>query len=309
MLKLHWALLVALVMTAGWVAWLGYSCDWYVCEFYERLAVSAFSWRLAGLGGVCLDRGADAYRAELETARGAGDEVWQQAAVGNLVRLRIELARLLLAEGHADAALRLAEQAHRADYADACAQAFLWQVRHAAGGGTEARTQLLLLGTERPLADRLIALGEVALADGDVEDALYYAGRARERAETSPELWYLLARAHVSDPEHIDDARDAATRAVRLAGGRHVLADRARRLCLDIDVAKAQNAGRPGEALWMRARAWLSDHRAFVVMAGGFVIVLLSPSLISLVWRGRRRPRGGGVLDVEDRSPVAGDTE
>lgn len=309
MLKLHWALLVALVMLVGWLAWLGYASDWYLPEFYERLAVSALSWRLVGLGGLCLTEAVDAYRAELAAAESAGDDVWQQTARGNVMRLRIELARLLLAEGHPDAALRLAEEAHRADYEDAHAAAFLWQVRHAANSPSEARKELLLLAMERPLPETLIALGEVALADGNMEDALYYASRARETAETNPELWYLLARVHLADSQHTEDARDAAARAVSLSQDRHVLAHHSRRVCLDIDVAKAQNGGRQGEAVWLEVRAWLHDHWAFLAIAGGFVIVLASPGLIGLVRRNRNEPHGCERSDDEPSAPGADDTE
>jgi len=309
MLKLHWALLVALVMLAGWLAWIGYACDWYLPEFYERLAVSALSWRLAGLGGLCLAEGVDAYKAELAAAESAGDEVWQQTARANVVRLRIELARLLLAEGHAQGALQLAEEAHRADYSDAYATAFLWQARHAAESGSEARRELLLLGMERPLPETLIALGEIALADGDMEDALYYASRAREKTETAPELWYLLARVHLTDRQRFGEARDAAARAVSLAQSRHVLAHHSGRVCLDIDVAKAQNAGRQGEAVWIAVRAWLNDHWAFIAIAGGFIIVLASPGLIGLVWRGGKKPPNGEASGDEGSAPDADDAE
>jgi hypothetical protein len=264
------------------VAWVGYASNWYVCDFYEQLGVAAMSWRLVGLGGACFAHAADAYRDELELAERVGDGLWEQVARRNIIRLRIELARLLLAEGRPGTALRFAEEAHRAEYDDPAAAAFLWQVRHAVGDQAEARRELLLMGMEEPLPETLIALGEVHLAEGNIDDAGYYAERARQTASEAPELWYLLARIHLQNPQGGTDAYSAAGRAAALAGQKHAIAYFANRQRLEIAIMKAHNAGQEKQALWLMVRTWTTEHYAFAIGVAGYILILFLPGLVGL---------------------------
>ncbi len=309
MLRLHWALLAALLLAAGSLTWLGYSSAWRAGDFCEELGTTALSWRLMGLAGLCFSQAIDGYRADLAAAEEAGDDVWQQAAKANVVRMRTELARLLLAVGRTDAALGIAEQAHRTDYDNPAATALLWQIRHAAGEQSRARRELLLLGMVAPTPETLVALGEVSLADGRLDDAVYYADRAREQAAESPELWYLLARIHLTEPERSGEAHEAAARAAELAAANHLLRHQSRNLCLDIEVAKAQNAGQTAAAVWIVVREWVSTHWVFIAVSAAYIIVLLSPALIGPLWRRGEKRADGGASEVEDGAAERTDTQ
>ena len=290
MVRLRYAALFALLLTAGWLLWLGYVANWRQAVFCESLGEAALSWRLLGLGATCYSVAAASHRDELRHCLAIGDQAGESLARREVVRVRMTVARILLAARRPDAAVHFAEEAHRADPSDVGAAALMWRVRHAGGMTAQARRELMLLGLRDASSELLTALAALFLAEERFEQARDFASRARERDSRNAEAWLVLAQ--VLDHEgHSEDARQAIHKAIECAAAQPDVRLEASRLYLQLHPDKSQwmMAGRGLDYWGHLVVTRVAEYWAFALGLGGYVLLLFSPALAGAL--GMRRFR------------------
>jgi tetratricopeptide (TPR) repeat protein len=290
MVRLRYAALAALLLVAGWLIWLAYVANWHHVAFYESLGEAALSWRLMGLAAVCYTQAADLHRAQMRYSAAVGDEAGEELSRQEVVRVRMIVARILLAAERPHAALHFAQQAHRADPKSIGAAALMWRVRHATGMTAAARRELMLLGLRAPAPEVLTALGEMFVSEGRAEQAADFATRAIEKASRSAEAWLVLARAHARDGHH-EEARRAAEKAIECAVAQPVTRVHAGQLHLKLHPDSSQwlLGDRGLDYWWQLVATRVQEHVSFAVGLAGYLMFLLSPAIASAL--GLRRLR------------------
>ncbi len=280
MVKFRYAALGAIVLTAGWLVWLGYAANWQAGDFYESLGQAAVSWRLAGVSATCYAQAAEVHRADLLWAKYYGNPAAEEFALNNVVRARMTAARVLLAAQRPHASLPFAEDAYRADYSNIAAAALLWRIRHATGMTSEAKRELILLGLDNRPPEILAALGELFFTDGDSDQGRSFAQRALNQSTKMAEAWLLLARMY-ADGGDKENARRAVAKAWHCATDQPVVRHQAARLYLQLypDRSSLVVAGRGIDYWWQVAGYWVQDHCAFLAGLAAYLIFLFFPAI------------------------------
>ena len=280
MVRFRYAALAATVLTAGWLAWLGYAAGWQTGEFYEGLGQAALSWRLAGLSAGCYAQAAKVHRADWLWAKYYADRPAEQLTLSKLVRARMTAARILLAAQRPSAALAFAEDAYRADYSNLAAVALLWRVRYAGGMTGEAKRELILLGLDNQAPEILAALGELFLAESDLEQARNFAERALGEAPKVAAAWLLLARAHAQGGD-TQSAHQAVAKAWYWTSDQPVVRRQTADLYLQLhrDRSSLLVAGRGIDYWWQVVGYWVEAHWVFLVGLAAYLIFLFSPAI------------------------------